>query len=105
MIGSVQKRPIFQLLSCCSHRSKRTAKSTPDAEILAGSEDVDELVMIKKVLSTVLKTEIKTMMVVDSKDLHHALSSNRNTVDKSVRPDVISMRFQFETAIDFFVWI
>lgn len=61
--------------------------------------------MIKRVLSTLLKMEIKTMMIVDSKDPYHALSSKRNTIGKSVRPDVNSIHFHFETEIDFFVWI
>ena len=47
------------------------------------------------------------MVIADSKDLYHELSSKRNTVNKlkSVRPDVNSMRLYFETVIDIFVWI
>lgn len=44
-------------------------------------------------------------MILDSNDMHHAFSSKQNTVDKPVRPDVNSMPFQIETAIDFPVWI
>ena len=86
--GTVEKGCIFHLLSWSSHRSRRPAKSTPAAEILAASEAVDEIVVLRSVLTIILGTEVRTMVFVDSKDLYHALSSKRNTVDKSVRPDV-----------------
>lgn len=105
VVGPVQKGSEFFVLSWSSHRSYRPAKSTPAAEILAASEAVDELVLIKRILTSIWAIEINSMMIVDSKDLYHALSSKRNTVDKSVRPDVNSMRFYFETAIDVFAWI
>lgn len=104
-ISPVEKGTPFHLLSWSSHWSRRPAKSAPAAEILAASEAVDELVVLKKVLYGIFGYDIATMVIVDSKDLFHALSSKRNTTDKSVRADVNSMRFYFETSIDIFAWI
>lgn len=101
VIGPVRKGSFFHLLFWPSQRCKRPAKSTRSLGTLAAGEGVDELVMIKKVLSTILKTEVVPMKIVDSKDLHHALSSKRSIVDKSVRPDLNAICFHFITNIYF----
>lgn len=45
------------------------------------------------------------MVIVDYRDLYHALSSKRNTNVKAVRPDFNSMQFYFETVIDVLAWL
>lgn len=72
---------------------------------MAASESVHELAMLKRVLTRTLIAEVRTLVIVDSKDLYHTLSSERNPVDKAVRPDVNSLRFLSETFIDLFAWI
>lgn len=61
--------------------------------------------MLKRILLDLLNTDVFTNVIVDSKDLHSSLSSKRNTVDKSICPDVNSMRFYFDTVIDVFARI
>lgn len=105
MIGTVSKVNPFHLLSWVSHRSRRPAKYTPSAEILAESEAVDEIVKLKNDLSKLVDVKILTMVIVDAKDLYYSLSSKTNTVGKSFRPDIHVMRFNFETVVDVFSWI
>ena len=105
VIGEVKKGSPFHVLSWSSHRSRRPAKSTPAAEILAASEAVEETVILKDVMTSVLGKPVKSMVFFDSKDLFGSLSSKRNPTDKSVRNDVNLMRFYFETSIDVFGWI
>lgn len=42
---------------------------------------------------------------VDTKDLYHSMSSQRNATDKSVRADVASIRCYYETEVDISGWI
>ena len=58
--------------------------------------------MLARALSTIIDTPVQSMVIVDSKDLYHSLSSRRNPVEQSVRQDMNSMRFYFETVIDVF---
>lgn len=88
-----------------SHRSRRPAKSTLAAAILVASEAVDEIVLLKEAYTVQLGSKVKNMVLVDSKDLSHALSSKRNTVDKTARTDVNLMWLYFETSIDVFACI
>lgn len=102
-IGEVKKGSTFYVLSWSSHRSHRPDKSTPAAEILAASEAVYELVFTKRILSSIFGTNMQSLLIVDSKDLYYALSSKLNTIHKSVRSNVNSMRFYLKTFIDVFL--
>ncbi len=106
LLGPLQKDSTFYTLSWQSHRSKRPVKSTPAAEILACSEAIDEGKVLKSVFSKILRISIKLIVVVDSKDLYTSLSTKQNSIDKSIRPDVNCIRFEFETQnVDEIVWI
>lgn len=104
-IGPVALGSTFHLMSWSSHKSRRPCKSTPAAEILAASEAIDELVAIHAVLVRLLGVPIRLWELVDSKDLYHSLSTQRQSVDRSVRNDVNCIRFTFETVLDVFAWI
>lgn len=97
--GEVLKGTTFYLSSCSSNRSRCFAKYTPGAAILAPSQSVDEVVLLREAFSTIFGTEVQTMVIFDSKDLRHALSSKRNTMDKYVHPDVNCIKIYFETVI------
>lgn len=57
VIVEVKKGSNFHRLSGLSHRSRRPAKSTPAAVILAACEAVEETFIIKEVMSNVLNIE------------------------------------------------
>lgn len=76
----------------------------PTAEILAANEPADEIVILKIVLTNNLGFEIKAMVIVDSRDLYHALLSKNYKIDISVRPGMSSMRFYFENVANVFSW-
>lgn len=59
--------------------------------------------MLKTILHKLFGIEINEIDIVDSKHLYYTLS--QNTIDKSVRPDLKSMRSFFETVVDVFAWI
>lgn len=105
MIGLVQNGNQFHLLSWASNRSRRPAKSMPAAEILAATEAVDEIVMLKRLLLKFLGVEVKSMIVVNPNKLYHAIYSKKNKIDKFVRPDVKEILFCFETTVVVFAWI
>lgn len=105
MIGLVEKGNPFHLLWWASHRSRRPAKYTPDAELLASIEVVDDIVMLRRVLTEFFGVHVKSMMIVDSKELYHGHSLKKNMIDTSVLPDVNAMRLYFVTTVDVFSWI
>lgn len=104
LFGEIRKGWIFHILSMSSHWSGRPAKSTTVTEIFAARELVDDIVILK-IFSALYDTQVKALVVVDSKTIHYAVSSKRDTADKSVRQDVNSMTFYFEPVINIFVWI
>ena len=106
LIGPLQKGSIFHTLSWQSHRSRRPAKSTPVAEILACSEAIDEGKTIKYTLRQIIELDLPLYIVVDTKDLFTTLSTRQNSIDKAIRPDVNSIRFEFETQnVDEIIWV
>ncbi len=97
LVGEMEKQSICHALSWISHKSKRPVKSVPAAEILAATEGIDEGKMIAQAYSELMAMEIKMQLCVDSKDLFTSLSTQRNSIDRSIRGDVSSIRFEFQT--------
>lgn len=58
------------------------------AEILTASEAIEEGQLIKTALSMVLGSYAELVIVVDSKGLFTSLSTQRNSIDLSIRADV-----------------
>lgn len=96
---------MFHIPSWSSHRSRRSAKSTPAAEILAANEAIDKVVLFKQVLIVLCQDKAQSMVIFDSNELFHALLPERNMINKFVRSDVNSMHFYLETVIDVYAWI
>ena len=81
-------------------------RSIGTAKILAVGEAVDEGKIIKSVRITILGITVKLLVATDSKDLFNSLSTQRNSIDKSIRGDVNLIRFEYEThSVNTVVWI
>ncbi len=53
-----------------------------------------------------MNVQIYLLIVVDSKDLYNTLSTCRNATDKSIRPDVSLIRYEFETRkVNRMIWV
>lgn len=50
-------------------------------------------------LQILMETEIELWIAVGRKDLYISLSTQRNSIDKSIRADVNIIRFDFETKV------
>lgn len=105
VFGEVETNSIFHILAWASHKSRRPVKSTPAAEILAASEALDVLVPLRSAMESIIGIEIEAWELVDSKDLYQSLTTQRNSVDRSVRGDVNCIRFMFETELHTMGWI
>lgn len=106
LVGNFQQGSLFYTLSWSSHKSKRPVKSVGAAEILAASEAIDEEKMLKMAMSLLLFNNIPLLVALDSRDLFTSLSTQRNSVDKSIRADVNVIRYEFETQhVDEIIWI
>lgn len=97
VVGDVREGSTFHTLLWLSHKSKRALKSVPLAEILAAAEGIDEGKAISAVYCELLETDVKLRIFVDSKDLFTSMSTQRVSVDRSIRGDVSSNRFEFQT--------
>lgn len=76
------------------------------AEILDYSEPIDQGKTIKHALFEIPIINIPLHVIVDSKDRYTSLSTRQNSVDKSIRSDVNSIQFEFETYIvNEIIWI
>lgn len=96
LIGPLQVGSVFHTISWLSHKSKRPVKSTAAAETLAASEAIDEGKVLKKAFSVLFGFTVPLIIVIDSKDLYTSLSTQRNSIDRSIRADVNIIRFDFE---------
>lgn len=103
--GEIKDGSMFHLISWASHKSRRPVRSTPAAEILAASDAVDKLIVLSTAIETILGINIELWALVDSKDLYSALTTQRKSIDRSVRGDVSCIRFKFETESDVMGWI
>ena len=106
VMGDVEKDKIIHPISWISHKSKRPVRSTPAAEILAAGEGVDEGKVISCALTEIISIQINTNLIVDSKDLYTSMSTQRNSIDRSIRGDVSTIRFECLTGnINRISWI
>ena len=96
LIGSVQEGSFYHTVSWSSHKSKRPVRSIAAGEILAAGEAIDEGIMLKRTFSLLLDLSVELIFILDSKDLYTSLSTQRQSIDRSVRADVNYIRYQFE---------
>lgn len=88
MVGEMQQNSIYHLLSWISHKSKRPVKSVRAEEILPVSEGIDEGKCVAAAYSKIMDMDIKVSLCVDSEDLFTSLSTQRNSIDSSIRGNV-----------------
>lgn len=97
VVSNFEKGSIFHTLSCTSCKSKLPVKSIRSAEMFATGEAIDERKVLVQVMSTLLGTNLDLIIALDTKDLYNSLSTQRNALDKFIRPDVNFIRYKFET--------
>lgn len=106
LIGPFAQDSLFYVLSWMSHKSKRPVKSVGAAEILAASESMDEGKILKKTMTKVLQVPLRLIVALDSRDLFTSLSTQRNSIDKSIRADINVIRYEYEIRnADDIIWI
>lgn len=93
----MKQNVIFRTLSWIPHKSKRPVKSIGAAEILAASEGMDEGKVPSSDICIMLGIDIELSKAVDSKDLLTSLSTQCNSIDRSIRRDENSISYEFET--------
>lgn len=97
---------IFHAISWTSHKAHGPVHSTGAAEIMAADEGVDIGKILTRVYKTLLQVAINLIVVVDLKDLYTALTTQRQSIDCSIRGDVGVIGFEFDIEnITKIVWI
>lgn len=106
LIGDMTNGSIIHTVSWSSRKSKRPVKSVGAAEILAAGEAIDEGKLIAQSYSMILGFQLDLIIVLDSKDLFYSLSTQRNSIDKSIRANVNVIRHEFEIRnVHKIIWI
>lgn len=106
LVGDFKQDSIFHTITWMSHKAKRPTKSVPAAEILAASEAIDESKVIAFTLRELLNVKVKVQVCVESKDLFTSLSTQRKSIDRSIRSDVAFIRYEIQVgAVDKITWI
>lgn len=72
------------------------------AEILAAGEALNETICLHDALKCLSGDKVQLGIVVDSKDLFHSLASQRHPTYRSVRGDVNSIHYYYETYVEIF---
>lgn len=96
LLDDLRAGSIFHAISWASHKAHRPVRSTGAAEIMAAGEGVDIGKILTQVYKTLLHAAINLIVVVDSKDLYTTLTTQRQSIDRSIRGDVGVIRFEFE---------
>lgn len=106
LIDDLKNDSIFHTISWSSRKSKRPLESVPSPEILVASEGIDDEKQVVAAYREIGDLEIKLQLCIDSKELFNTLSIQRNSINKSVRGDVSSIRIELMTgAVDKITWI
>lgn len=106
MVGDLAQNAIYHTISWISHKSRRPTKSVPAANILAAAEVIDELKIIAETYRELLKIDIKTQICLDSRELFTSLSTQSNSIDRSIRSDIACIRFEFQVgSINQITWV
>eukprot|EP00171_Calliarthron_tuberculosum_P023065 IDg23065t1 len=106
LLGDMKGGSVFQVLSWFSKKSRRPVKSVASAEVLAAGYASDEGMLLSQVYSILTNSNVNLRIVVDSKDLFDTISTRRLPVDRSIRGDVASLRYDFEVKnISKMLWI
>lgn len=88
-----------------SHKARGPVKSIGAAEKLAAGEAIDIDKVIRCLYERVISVKINLVIAVDSKDLYTTLTTQRQSIDKSIRGDVGVIRYKFENqAVSQFIW-
>ena len=106
LLGNLESGSVFHVLSWISHKSQQPVKSVTSAETFVAAEAIDEGKMLAKFVEELISTEVKLIVVADSKDLFLTLSTCRMAYDRSIRGDVSSIRFEFATKrVSSMIWV
>lgn len=97
LVDTVWSEYIYHLISWTFHRAKQPVKSITSAKIFAAGEAIDTGKLILNVYRSLLDTDIELIIVTGSRDLFTALSTQWQSIDKSIRGDVGVMQYEFET--------
>ena len=89
-----------------SRKSRRPVRSIADGKLFAVGQGVDGGIMLKRTLSLLLGLFVELIVIIDSKDLYNSLSTQRQSIDHSVRADVNFIRYEFEVCnADRICWV
>lgn len=96
----------FDILSQLPHKDKRPARSIGAVEILAADEATVEEKLLAHMLSALLNSSNNLIITVHSKDLSNSISTERSSIEKSLRPEMNVIRYEFDSKnIDQIFWI
>lgn len=96
LIGVMNTKAIYHVVSWVSHMAKRLVKSIQAAEILAAAEGIDGKKALSKAYSELLGKDVELRLCVCSKDLFTSLSTKKSSIDNSIRGDVGCIRYEFQ---------
>lgn len=96
LIGNMYGDLIYRAVSWVFHKAKRPVRSAPAAKVFAAAEGIDEGKIVRNAYYELLDVHVKLFVCVDSEDLFSSISTQKNSVDKSIRGDVAGIRFEFE---------
>lgn len=69
LIGSMKQGSYYHVVSWSSPKSKRPVRFIDSGGILAVTEGIDEIILLKNTYSKLLRVQFELIVVLDSKDL------------------------------------
>lgn len=88
---------MFHAISWSSNNAGRSIKSSTSEEVLAAAFGSDEAKPIDNVYTELLGTPVGIIIVVESMDLFNTISASHLPAHRSIRGDVATLRYDFET--------
>lgn len=97
LIDQLEIGALFHTMSWSLHKAKRPVKWAGAAETLAAGEETDVGKEIVVVYGDLFRATVNLVVTVDSKDLFSTLTSQRQSIHRSIRASIRVIRYEFET--------
>lgn len=96
LLGELHIGTIYHFLAWSFQKSKHPVRSIFSAKILAAGEAIDEGRILAAKLTLILGLHVPLHVERDSQDPLASVSTNRNSVERSIQAECNYIRFEFE---------
>lgn len=106
LFGEMRRNEIYNPIPWIPQMANRPVKIVTAAKFLTVGQDIDDAEVIASAYSELMDMDIRVCLFVDSKDLFLSFSTQKNSIDRSIRGYIGCTRYEYRTvAVEKVSWI